>query len=55
LRYTDGNDWYETARALAWITCLSLPAGASELAVGGLLGLKEGALGTLARRNPSVS
>jgi len=55
LRYTDGNDWYETARALAWIGCLSLPAGAGELAVGALLGLKQGLRGTPLRHGPSVS
>lgn len=55
LRYTDGNGWYERTRALAWIACLSLPGTGSELAVRGLLGLREGALGGLARRDPSVS
>jgi glycosyltransferase involved in cell wall biosynthesis len=50
LRYTDGNGWYETGRALAWVACLSLPNGASELAVRALLGMR----GTLDRRDLSV-
>lgn len=54
LRYTDGNGRYETARALAWIACLSLPARASDIAVRALLGLREGVLGTVARRDPAV-
>ena len=52
LRYTGGNDSYEIARALAWIACLSLPTTLSELAVRTLLGLREGLLATIARRDP---
>lgn len=55
LRYTAGNGWYEAARGLAWVACLSLPPGASESAVRALLGLREGALARLARRGSSVS
>jgi glycosyltransferase involved in cell wall biosynthesis len=55
LRYTNGNGLYETVRALAWVACLGLPAGASELAVRALLGMREGALGSLTPRDPSIS